>query len=436
MSVLSAWVSGLIFLLTIAVIMTDRVHRTIVAWVGAVVMLAAGMLMGFYNQHQALAAIDFNTLGLLLGMMILMAMLKDTGIFECLALLAAQRSAGDPWRLLVLLGSLTALVSTLLNNVTVIILIAPVTLLVTAMLKLNPVPFLLAEALLSNLGGTATLIGDPPNMIVGSAAGFTFNDFLLILLPIVVAAFYPMLWSLRWAFAADLRQRSEALHAETMHVLESMRAKESIKDWTALNKLLIVVAIVVALFVLQDVLHLQAAYVAFIGVALAMVLVKSDPEKLMREVEWNVLLFFACLFIAVGGLEAAGIMQALAELLAHFASLHTLLAAVLFIWIAAILSGIVDNIPFAIAMVPVVKGLEAKGLAVEPLWWALALGAGFGGNASPIGASANIVAISMSERAGRAIPFSMWLRSGTLATAVSCLVGTLVFVLIFGVIKR
>jgi Na+/H+ antiporter NhaD/arsenite permease-like protein len=431
MSAISAWVAVLIFLLTFGVILTDFIHRTTAAWIGAVVMLAAGLLMGFYNQRQALAAIDFNTLGLLLGMMILMAMLKETGVFEYLAIVAAQRSAGDPWRLLVLLGTLTAVVSMLLNNVTVIILIAPVTLVVAGMLHLNPVPFLVAEAVLSNLGGTATLIGDPPNTIIGSAAGFTFNSFLVILLPIVVAAFYPTLWSLRWAFRAELRQAPQGLPA-----LQAMRPTEAIKNWGALRNLSLVMAIVVVLFILQDIVPLQQAYVAFIGVAIAMLVVPSDPEKLLREVEWSVLLFFACLFVAVGGLEAAGIMHALADYLAHFASVHIMLAAVLMIWIAALLSGIVDNIPFTIAMVPVLKGLEAKGLAVEPLWWALALGVGFGGNATPIGASANIVAISMSEQAGWPIPFRTWLRSGLLATVVSCVVGTLVFVLIFGVLKR
>lgn len=414
-----------------AVIMTDRVHRTIVAWVGATIMLAAGMLLGFYTQAQALAAIDFNTLGLLLGMMMLVAMLGKSGLFEYLAILATQHSGGDPWRLLMLLGGLTAVLSMFLDNVTTIVLIAPVTILLAEKLAINPVPLLMGEALLSNIGGTATLVGDPPNILIGSAAGFSFNDFLLVLLPIVVAAYYPTLWALRWAFAAEVRRVSDRLE-----ILLSLHPAESITDRTLLKKLLTALGVVVLLFFLHDTLHLKPAYVAFIGVAIALAWVRPDPEEVLKEVEWSVLMFFACLFIAVGGLEAAGVMKAAAELIVSFAGAHPLLTAVLLIWVAALLSAIVDNIPFAVAMVPVIKQLEGEGLSVEPLWWALALGVGFGGNGSPIGATANVIAITLSERAGRPITFRMWLKSGSIATVVSCAVGTLAFLVIFGLIKR
>jgi len=419
-----------IFLVMLVVILTDWADRTIAAWIGAMLMVAAGLAMNFYTQHQALAAVDFNTLGLLLGMMMLMSMLKDTGLFEALAVLAARHSRGDPWRLLALLGGLTAAVSTVLNNVTVIILIAPVTLSVTAMLKLNPVPFLIAEVLLSNLGGTATLIGDPPNTIIASAAGFSFNAFLAILLPIVVAAYYPTLWCLRWAFA------------DTWHVpsgvsaLENLRPDSLIKNWASVVKLLAVLTIVIGLFTVQALVPLQPAYIAFIGVALAMILVPSNPGKMLQEVEWSILVFFACLFVAVGGLESAGVMAAVALSLAEFADTHLLTSAVLLIWIGAVLSGVIDNIPFTIAMVPVIKGLEANGVSVEPLWWALALGVGFGGNLTPIGASANLVAVATSERAGYPITVRTWVRSAFLATLVSCAVGTIVFLVIFGLFKR
>ncbi|SRR6266571_7565266 len=427
----AAWVSSLIFLATFAVIMTDRVHRTIVAWVGATAMLAIGLVMGFYSQAQALAAIDFNTLGLLMAMMMLVAMLGKTGVFEYLALLAAQRSGGDPWRLLVLLGGMTAVVSMFLDNVTTIVLIGPVTLLLAKMLDVNPVPFLMGEALLSNIGGTATLVGDPPNILIGSAAGFSFNDFLLILLPIVIVAYYPTLWALRWAFAAEM-------HSVT-HRLEELRAlhpRDAIKDYPTMSKLLTALGVTITLFFFHDAFDLKPAYVAFAGVAIALALVQPHPEDVLREVEWSVLLFFTCLFITVGGLEAAGVMKAAAEVIVGFARAHLLLSAVLLIWVAALLSGIVDNIPFAVAMVPVIKSLEEEGLAVEPLWWALALGVGFGGNGTPIGATANVIAVTLSERAGRPITFRMWFKSGSIATLVSCAVGTLVFLVIFGLLKN
>lgn len=427
----AAWVSGLIFLVMFAVIMTDRVHRTIVAWAGAAGMIAAGLFFGFYTQSQMLAAIDFNTLGLLLGMMMLVAMLGKTGVFEYLAILAAQRSGGDPWRLLVFLGGLTAVLSMFLDNVTTIVLIGPVTLLLADKLAINPVPLLMGEALLSNIGGTATLVGDPPNILIGSAAGFSFNDFLLVLLPIVVVAYYPTLRALQWAFADDIRRVSDRLE-----VLQTLHPAESIHDLATMKKLLFVLGLVVGLFFLHDALHLKPATVVFIGAALALAWVRPDPEEVLREMEWSVLLFFACLFVAVGGLEAAGVMRAAAEFMVGFAGTHPLLTAVLLIWASAFLSAIVDNIPFAVAMVPVIKGLEAEGLSVEPLWWALALGVGFGGNGSPIGATANVIAITLSERAGHPITFRMWFRSGSIATIVSCAVGTLVFLVIFGLLKR
>ena len=426
----AAWVSSLIFLVTIAVLLTDWVHRTIVVWVGAAVMLAVGLAMGFYTQGQALAAIDFNTLGLLLGMMMLVAMFRKTGAVEALAILAAQKAGGSPARLLAILGGLTAIISMFVNNATVMILIAPVTLSVAGLIKINPVPFLIGEAFLSNLGGTATLIGDPPNVLIGSAAGISFNEFLLILLPIVAVAYYPTVWTLRWLFATALQERG-GQPAD----LSSMRPRDSIRDRVGLTKLLVVLGATLALFALQEIVHLQLAVIAFLGVALALAWLLQNPEDLLKEVDWNVLLFFTSLFIAVGGLEAAGVTRAAADALAGFAGSHVLLAAVLLIWVAALLSAIVDNIPFVVAMIPIIKGLETQGMAVEPLWWALALGAGFGGNATPIGASANIITMALSERAGHPITFRMWLRSGTIVTLVSCAVGTLIFLVIFGVIK-
>jgi Na+/H+ antiporter NhaD/arsenite permease-like protein len=429
--VTAAWVASLIFLATFAAIMTDRVHRTIVAWIGATAMIAIGLIMGFYSQAQALAAIDFNTLGLLMAMMMLVAMLGKTGVFEYLALLAAQRSGGDPWRLMVLLGGLTAVISMFLDNVTTIVLIGPVTLLLARMLDLNPVPLLMGEALLSNIGGTATLVGDPPNILIGSAAGFSFNDFLLIMLPIVIVAYYPTLLALRWAFADEMRAVTHRLKE-----LHALHPPDSIKDYATMSKVLTALGVTITLFFFHDALHLKPAYVAFAGVAIALALVQPHPEDVLREVEWSVLLFFTCLFITVGGLEAAGVMKTLSELVVDFSRTHLLLSAVLLIWVAAFLSGIVDNIPFAVAMVPVIKGLEAEGLAVEPLWWALALGVGFGGNGTPIGATANVIAVTLSERAGRPITFRMWFKSGSVVTIVSCAVGTLVFLVIFGLIKR
>ncbi|MEK6549298.1 MAG: ArsB/NhaD family transporter [Nitrospirota bacterium] len=427
----TVWVATAIFAVTFLAITADWAHHTIVAWIGAVAMVAAGLFMGFYSQEQALASIDFNTLGLLLGMMLLMAMLSKTGVFEYLAIQAGQRSGGDPWRLFLLLGGLTAVVSMFLNNLTVIILVAPMTLLIADRLGINPVPLIMGEAMLSNIGGTATLIGDPPNTMIASAAGFTFNHFLWILLPIVIVAYLPTLWTIRWVFAEEFRQRSSQLNA-----LNALRPADSIKDAAALKKLLLVLGLVLGLFVLQGSWALTPWYVAFLGVGLAMAWVRPNPEEILKEIEWSTLLFFTCLFVIVGGLEAAGVMKLAAGTLKDFAGSQLLFTSVLFIWIAALLSAIVDNIPFVVAMIPILKNLGAEGLPIEPLWWALALGAGFGGNGTPIGASANILAIAFSKQAGWPITFRAWVRCGALVTVVSCAVGTAVFLIIFGLIRR
>src|SRR5207245_293757 len=268
----AAWVSSLIFLITIAVLLTDWVHRTIVVWVGAAVMLAVGLAMGFYTQGQALAAIDFNTLGLLLGMMMLMAMFRNTGAVEALAILAAQKARGSPVRLLAILGGLTTIISMLLNNATVILLLAPVTIMVAAHLKISPVPWRVGEAFLFTVGGTATLIGDPPNVLIGSAAGLTFNDFLIVLLPVVLVAYYPTLWTIRWLFAAELQKRA----GRSADLLPS-RPRDSIKDRAGLAKLLVVLGLMLALFTLQDALHLQLAVRTSLGVALAMPWLLPNP---------------------------------------------------------------------------------------------------------------------------------------------------------------
>src|SRR5437879_8111547 len=319
----------------------------------------------------------------------------------------------------------------LFNNATVSLLLAPVAIMVAAHLKINPVPLLMGEAFLSNVGGTATLIGDPPNVLIGSAAGLTFNDFLIVLLPLVLVAYYPTQWTIRWLFAAELQKR-----AGRPADLAPMRPRDSIKDRAGLTKLLVVLGLMLALFTLQDALHLQLAVITFLGVALAMAWLLPNPRDLLNAGDWDVLLFFTSLFIAVGGLEAAGVLKAAAQALASFAGSHVLLTAVLLLWVAALLSAIVDNIPFVVAMIPIIKGLEAQGTTLEPLWWALAIGAGFGGNATPIGASANIITMALSERAGYPITFRMWLWSGSIVTLVSCAVGTLVFLVIFGLLKN
>ena len=419
-------VSVSIFLATFVVILTDKVHRTIVAFAGAAVMLLVGMAMGFYSQEEAFHSIDFNTLGLLLGMMILVAMLGRTGAFEYLATLAAKWSGGNPWYLLLFLGGTTTFLSLFLDNVTTIVLIAPVTVLIAELLGISPIPLLMAEALLSDTGGVATLVGDPPNVLIGSAAGFSFNDFLIHLAPIVLVVTLGVLFLLRFLFRKELSEKPQNVEALMM-----LDEKAALRDRRALVRIVTVLVGVVILFLIAEWLHFTPALVALLGATAALVWVRPDVEKILKDVEWSVLLFFTGLFVAVGGIEASGVLDLVAEPLARLATQNLLLTSVGLLWVSAIMSAIVDNIPFTITMIPIILGLQAEGIYVAPLWWALALGAGFGGNGTPIGSTANIITISVSEKTRTPITTAIWLRTGLPVMIVACIVGTILFILLF-----
>lgn len=420
-------VSIAIFVITFAMILLDRVHRTIVGMAGAAVMLAAGMVMGFYSQEQALHAIDFNTLGLLLGMMILVRILEQTGFFQYVAILTAKTSRGNPWFLLVMLGTTTTVLSLFLDNVTTVVLIAPVTILIAELLGISPIPFLIAEALLSDTGGVATLVGDPPNVIIGSAAGFTFGDFLTHTAPVVLVAWLATLLLLRLLFRSELAKPPRNIDA-----LMRLDENEALHDRATLGKTIIVLGVIVLLFFLHGQLHLTPAYIALGGAAAALLWVRPDVDETLPHVEWSVLLFFAALFVAVGGLEAAGVLGLLAGGVVGLAQANLLAASLLVLWVAAIASATVDNIPFTIAFVPVIQQLGRLGVPTSPLWWALALGAGFGGNATPIGSTANIIVVTLSEKTRTPITTRIWLRSGVPVMIVTCIVGSVLFALFFG----
>lgn len=422
-------VSALIFVATFAVILSDRIHRTIVAFAGAAIMVLTGMAMGFYSQEQAFHSIDFNTLGLLLGMMILVVMLSRTGFFEYLATLTAKKSGGNPWYLLLLLGGTTTCLSLFLDNVTTVVLIGPITVLIAEILGISPIPLLMAEALLSDTGGVATLVGDPPNVLIGSAAGFQFNDFLVRLGPIVAITTLAVLFLLRVLFRQELSEQPQNIDALMM-----LDETAAIKDKVALPRILIVLGCVIVLFFLESVLHFRPAFIALLGAAAVLLWVRPDVEEIFRRIEWGVLLFFAALFVTVGGVEASGLLGLLARQVAGMANQNLLLTAVALLWFSALMSAVVDNIPFTIIMIPVIQQLSSNGLHAAPLWWALALGAGFGGNGTPIGSTANVLIVSISEKTRTPITTAIWMRTGLPAMLVACAVSTLLFVLTFGTI--
>jgi len=420
----------LLFAASFAGILAGKVHRAIFAVLGAVLMVLLGLVLNFYSQEEALRAIDFNTLALLFGMMVIVAVLRRTGYFEYIAILTAKRTKGNPWILLVSLGTITTVASLFLDNVTTVILMAPVTVLIAGILGISAIPLLMAEALLANTGGVATLVGDPPNILIGSAAGLSFIDFVVNLGPIVLVAWLVTLVMIRLLFRKEMAEEPSNIEA-----LEALDEHEALKDRASANKVLVVLAGVVLLFFLHNTLHLQAGLVALIGAAAALIWLQPDLEKVLEGIEWAILLFFAALFVIVGGIEASGLLALAGESLAGLSTQDVILMGVALLWVSAIASAIIDNIPFTIAMIPIIQALARPGLDITPLWWALALGAGFGGNGTPIGSTANIVVVSLSEKTKHPITTRMWLRNGLPIMIVTCAVATVLYVVRFGVLE-
>ena len=421
--------SSLIFIFVLILIFSEKVNRTIIAMVGATLMVIIGIAFGFYNQEQAVEVVDFNTLGLLIGMMILVGLLEPTGFFQYLAILAAKISKGKPFYLLVLLGAVTSIVSMVLDNVTTVVLIAPVTILICEILGYNTRPFLISEALLSNIGGIATLVGDPPNILIASAANLTFFDFLRNSLPIVLITWLVSLATINFLFRNDLRSIN---HQENSKLISQLVPKEAIKEPKIVFKTLLLILIALVGFLVEDKIKLEPSITAIGAASLALLWV--NPKKVrdvFNLIEWDVLFFFTSLFILVGGLENAGVLHVLVGIIPTDGNLHPVLLGVILLWIVAVLSAIVDNIPITIALIPVIEELGMMGLDVTHLWWALAFGAGLGGNGTIIGSTANVIVTSLSERTRYPITPILWNKRGLPVMFISCLVASGLYVLYY-----
>jgi anion transporter len=406
-----------VFAVVYVLIATEKVHRTVAALAGAGVVVAVGIVGAediFYSED---TGIDWNVIFLLFGMMVIVSVLRGTGVFEFLAIWAAKRARGRPFPLMVLLILITAVASALLDNVTTVLLIAPVTILLCQRLNLPVIPYLLAEVFASNIGGTATLVGDPPNIIIASRAGLSFNDFLVHLTPVVVVLVAVLIGLCRWLFAGAFRVDEERV-AEIL----SLNEREAIQDHRLLWQSLAVLGIVLAAFVLSPVLGYEPSVVALLGAGLLILLSRSEPRDFMPSVEWETLLFFAGLFVMVGALVKTGVIGQLAEAAARATGGDPLTATMLILFVSALLSGVVDNIPYTAAMSPIVAQLT-QGITdptqAEALWWALAIGADFGGNLTAIGASANVVVLGIAMRSGAPISFWQFTKKGAIVTAVT-----------------
>jgi Na+/H+ antiporter NhaD/arsenite permease-like protein len=410
-------VAIIVFSIVYLLIATERINRVVAALVGAGVILAIGVVGSddaFFSKE---TGIDWNVIFLLFGMMVIVGVLRQTGVFEYVAIWAAKKAKGQPFRVMTLLCLITAVASAGLDNVTTVLLVAPVTLLVCERIGVRPVPFLIAEALASNIGGTATLVGDPPNLIVASRSGLGFNDFLINMAPIVVVMLVVFVALSRFLFRKDFTADPKRV-AQLMELDE----REAIQDRALLIRSLIVLALVLIAFTLHGVLHLEPSVVALLGAGLLVAISGLRPQSYLVDIEWETLLFFAGLFILVGSLVKTGVIEHLAAGLVA-ATGDSLPAAMMFIlWGSAALSALVDNIPFVATMAPVVDQLVSGSgpfTGQNGLWWALVLGADLGGNATAIGASANVVVLGIAMRSGCPISFWEFTRKGAIVTGVT-----------------
>lgn len=393
-----------IFVITYLIIMSEKLNRTAVALVGAVVLL----MFNIITQEEAVHHIDFNTIGLLIGMMIIVNIMKRSGIFEYIAIVAAKRAKGDPLKILMLFAVITAISSAFLDNVTTILLIVPVTMVITDALKISPVPILVPLILFANIGGTATLIGDPPNIMIGSATGLGFNDFMFNLAPVVIVIFTVTLLIVKLT-------NKKSLHVtdEQRAVIMSFDEGLAIKDSKLLKKSLIVLGLTIIGFMLHQRLGYESATVAFLGAALLLLISGINPEEILMEVEWPTIFFFGSLFVLVGGLEMVGVIDAMAEKLLLLTKDNLFLTAMVILWGAAIASAFLDNIPFVATMIPLIKSIGVMStMSIAPLWWALALGACLGGNGTLVGASANVIVSGMLEKHGDRLGFVEYMKVG------------------------
>ena len=414
----------------------EIVHRTTIAMVGATFVIIIGITTGLFDASMslefAISSIDFNTIGLLLGMMIIVAILGETGIFEYLGVRMSKASKGNLWRLMVMFCVFTATVSMFIDNVTTVLLIVPITISIFRTLRISPIPFIIAQVLASNVGGTATLIGDPPNILIGSAANIDFNSFIINMGPTVAVSLLASLFILKFQFRKDLAQKPHNLEE-----LLSQDEKVLIKNRSVLKKSLAVLTAVIILFVIHGSINIEPSIIALSGAGILMLVAKSRPEHILNQVDWATLIFLAGLFIIISGAEKAGLIELLSNAALQISGGNPWVLFFIIIWLSAIASAFIDNIPFAATMIPVISAISNTesitavfgSLAISPLWWALSLGVGFGGNGTLVGSSAGIVATGLAEIKGYKISFNKFLRVGFPFMIASVAVGSIVLLI-------
>jgi Na+/H+ antiporter NhaD/arsenite permease-like protein len=426
-------VSAFILVSVYIVLSFEFLHRSSIALIGAIAIIIAALAFGSIQAEESfefiVGAIDYNTIGLLLGMMIIVAILAESGVFQWVGIKASKASRGNLWKLMLMLCTFTGVTSMFIDNVTTILLMVPVTVAVFRIFRVSPMPFILAQALASNVGGTATLIGDPPNIMIGSAANIDFNAFIIHMGPTIAVSFVASLFLLKFMFRKELK-------AQVQNLEQLMKEDERtyLKDRSILKKSLGVLFAVIALFVVHGSLGIEPSIIALGGAGVLLAITRASPERVFREVDWATLIFFTGLFIIVGTAEQVGMIELLSSAALGLTGGDPWLTFIMIIWLSAIASAFIDNIPFTATMIPLIHTLNGSpeiaeafsDLQFSPLWWALSLGANFGGNGTLIGSSAGIVAAGISEKHGHPISFNRWIRIGFPFMIMTIAIGTVV----------
>ncbi len=395
-------ISIIIFVAVLISIVTEKIDRTVAAISGAILMILTNVL----TLDKSISYIDFNTIGVLIGMMIVVSIVKNSGLFEYIAIYTAKKSKGNPWKIMICFVLITAVLSALLDNVTTVLLVGPMTIVICQILKINPVPFLMTEIVSSNVGGTSTLIGDPPNIMIGSAANLTFNDFIVNIGPIVILIIISLLICFKVIY------RKEIINIPNEIAISSLDENKAIKDKRLLYKSIIILFLILLGFMFHNKLKIESSVVALSGACIMLIIGKQDVNEIISSIEWSTIIFFIGLFIVVGGISESGVIKSLASLLLDFTKGNTTFTMCIILWISAFISSFLDNIPFVATLIPLILTMQSQGMNVMPLWWATSLGACLGGNGTLIGASANVVIANIGEKHGYNISFKKYLRFG------------------------
>ena len=417
-----AVISVIVFLLVMAAIISEKMHRAVAAMAGAVILLLFHVL----SVDEATTYVDINTIGVLVGMMLFVAVVKNSGLFEYVAIKAAKLTKGRPMAILVVFAIITAVLSAFLDNVTTVLLIGPMTIAITQMLEVNPIPYLLSQIMASNIGGTTRLIGDPPNIMIGSAAGLSFMDFVVNTGSVIVIILAVTVLICYFMYRGQI-----SVIEENMHKVVELDENRSIKDKPLLIKSVIMTVVVVIGFVFHSQLQVESATVALFAAGFMLVFGKQDAEEIILGVEWSTILFFIGLFVVVGGMQKSGVITSLAELMMEFIGNNEALGIVIILWVSALISSFLDNIPFVATLIPLILTMESGGVDVTPLWWALSLGACLGGNGTLVGASANVVLAGVSAKNGYPITFMQYTKTGFPLMLISILISTVYLLLRF-----